>query len=196
VNGFLGLSVDGQLLLPILIFFAELCVLTLATLRTIAVARGMKYVAPLLGVFEVSIWLFAVGKVMQNLSHPACYAAFAAGFALGNYLGICIERKLAIGNLVVRVITRKDVGILVEGLRGSEFGVTCVEAQGTTGPVNIVLSVIKRKELEKVVAILKRFDPKVFYSVDDLQSAEGVFPLSSGRPRGIIPSWLNVQRAA
>src|SRR3954447_8929080 len=50
--------------LPLFIFVAEACVITLATVRTIFVARGMKYLAPLLGFFEVSIWLFAIGQVM------------------------------------------------------------------------------------------------------------------------------------
>jgi uncharacterized protein YebE (UPF0316 family) len=183
-------------LLPLLVFVSELCVVTLATLRTIAVARGMKYLAPLLGVFEVSIWLFAIGQVMQNLNSPLCAAGFAAGFALGNFLGLVIEEKLAIGNLVIRVISRKDVGELMASLKAAECGVTRIEAEGVTGPVQIVLTVIKRKQLEKVVAILKRFDPKVFYSVDDVQSAEaGIFPLPRSRARGLLPSFFNLQRA-
>jgi uncharacterized protein YebE (UPF0316 family) len=192
VNGF---AFELNSLLPLLVFISELCVVTLSTLRTIAVARGMKYLAPLLGVFEVSIWLFAIGQVMQNLNRPLCAAGFVTGFALGNFLGLVIEEKLAIGNLVIRVISRRDVGELVAGLKTAAYGVTCIEATGATGPVQIVLTVIKRKELEKVVAILKRFDPKVFYSVDDIQSAEaGIFPLSRNRARGLLPSFFHLQR--
>jgi len=191
-----GSAVDLNALLPLLVFVSELCVVTLSTLRTIAVARGMKYLAPLLGVFEVSIWLFAIGQVMQNLNSPLCAAGFAAGFASGNFLGLVIEEKLAIGNLVIRVISRRDVGELVASLKEAKYGVTCIEAQGATGPVQIVLTVIKRKQLANVVALLKRFDPKVFYSVDDIQSAEaGIFPLPRSRARGLLPSFFNLQRA-
>jgi uncharacterized protein YebE (UPF0316 family) len=191
-----GSAVDLNALLPLLVFVSELCVVTLSTLRTIAVARGMKYLAPLLGVFEVSIWLFAIGQVMQNLNSPLCAAGFAAGFASGNFLGLVIEEKLAIGNLVIRVISRRDVGELVASLKEAKYGVTCIEAQGATGPVQIVLTVIKRKQLDNVVALLKRFDPKVFYSVDDIQSAEaGIFPLPRSRARGLLPSFFNLQRA-
>jgi uncharacterized protein YebE (UPF0316 family) len=193
VNGF---AFDLGSLLPLLVFVSELCVVTLSTLRTIAVARGMKYLAPLLGVFEVSIWLFAVGQVMQNLNSPLCAGGFAAGFASGNFLGLVIEEKLAIGHLVIRVISRRDVGELVASLTAAKYGVTCIEAQGATGPVQIVLTVIKRKRLENVVGLLKRFDPKVFYSVDDIQSAEaGIFPLPRSRARGLLPSFFNLQRA-
>src|SRR5437870_12238868 len=86
--------------LPLLVFFAELCVVTLSTLRIIFLSRGMKYLAPLLGFFEITIWLFAIGQVMQNMSDLGCFLGFAAGFTLGNYLGVRIEKKLALGTAV------------------------------------------------------------------------------------------------
>jgi len=164
-------------LLPLFIFLAEVCVVTLCTVRIIFIARGMKVPAAILGFFEVSIWLFAIGQVMQNLSDVGCYLGFAAGFALGNYLGVSIEQRLALGNLVVRIITKKDSRDLFHNLAAAGYGVTRVDGEGTTGPVQVLLTVIPRKELSRVVAKLKAFDPRVFYAVDDLQSAsKGVFP--------------------
>jgi hypothetical protein len=51
----------------------------------------------------------------------------------------------------------------------------------------VVFTVIQRKELGNVVAIIKRFDPRTFYAVNDLQSAvEGIFPASrTGSPRAV-----------
>jgi uncharacterized protein YebE (UPF0316 family) len=164
-------------LTTLFIFVAEVCVVTISTMRTIFVARGMKVLAPLLGFFEVSIWLFAIGEVMKNLSDLSCSAAFAGGFTLGNYLGICLEEKLAMGSVVVRVITRKGPGDLAENLRAAGYGVTCMAGQGSTGPVHILLSIVPRRELERVLGLARQFDPNVFYSVDDLQSAaRGVVP--------------------
>ena len=101
----------SDLVLPALGFLAESRVLTLATLRTIAIARGKKLPAALLGFFEVSIWLFAIGQVMQNLSNLSCAVAFAAGFSLGNFMGILIEQKLALGNLTVQITTKRDLAV-------------------------------------------------------------------------------------
>src|SRR3954447_12833495 len=84
---------------PLFIFAAETCVVTLSTLRTIFLARGRKYLAPTLGFFEVSLWLIAIGEVMKNLSDVRCSLAFAGGFTLGNFLGILIEQKLALGSV-------------------------------------------------------------------------------------------------
>ena len=165
-------SLDGSFsILPVFVFLAEVTVVTLSTIRTIFVARGMKYLAPLLGLFEVSIWLFAIGQVMRNLNDPWCFIAFAAGFTMGNFLGIHIEKRLAIGNLVVNVISHKDAGVLVESLKQAEYGVTAVDAQGAMGPVRVVTTVIRRKELANVLTLVKRFDERAFYSVNELQAA-------------------------
>ena len=112
----IGSIVPEQPVLPLLIFLAETSVLTLATLRTICIARGNRVRAAGLGFFEVSIWLFAVDQVMQHLSNLSCAAAFAAGFSLGNYLGVFIEQKLTTGNLSP-LPKKKGLGALIAGMR-------------------------------------------------------------------------------
>ncbi len=176
--------------LPLLIFVAEVCVVTIATVRIIFLSRGMKYVAAILGFFEVTIWLFAIGQVMSNLNSFSCSFAFAAGFTIGNYLGVLFDQKLALGCVVVHAITSRDPLGLVEGLRAAGYGVTSVDARGATGPVRIVLTVIPRRYLGNVVALLRHFDPNVFYSVDAVQSAAaGVFPLARNRTSSAMRDW-------
>jgi len=179
--------------LPLLVFVAEMCVVTLCTIRIIFVSRGMKGLASVLGFFEICIWLFAIGQIMQNLTNVGCYLAFAAGFTSGNYLGILIEKKLAIGTLVVRTITNRDAGDLIERLKLAGYGVTTIDAQGTTGPVKIVFTVIKRKELPNVVALVQAFDQRAFYAVDEIrEAAAGVFPCGNTRRRCGISRLLRV----
>jgi uncharacterized protein YebE (UPF0316 family) len=157
--------------LPVLVFLAETSVVTLSTVRTIFIARGWKRLAPLLGFFEVTIWLFAIGQVMQHLTRWDCYLAFAGGFALGNYLGVLVEQKLALGTVSVQVPTRKDGSNLVGDLRSAGYGVTSLEAEGVSGPVRVIFTVVPRKDLTAVLDLVKRFDPQAFYSVSDVQSA-------------------------
>jgi uncharacterized protein YebE (UPF0316 family) len=183
-------------LLPILVFFAELCVVTLCTLRIIFLSRGMKILPPLIGFFEVTTWLFAIGKVMQNLSDPGCFLGFACGFTLGNFFGVLIEQALALGHVVVRTITHKDATDLVESLRLAHFGVTSLAADGARGPVKMIFTVVRRKELEAVLVLIRRFDPDAFYSVDEIQEAgPGIFRQRK-RVRGILPSLLHSFRKA
>lgn len=172
------------------IFVAEMAVVTLATLRVIFISRGMRRLAPVLGFFEVSIWLFAIGEVMRNLSDVRCSLAFAGGFTLGNFLGILIEQKLALGSVVVRTITHKGADPLVRSLRTANYGVTCLAGEGATGPVRIVFTVVPRRQLGAVVALIKQFDPGAFYSIDALQStSSGVAP-PAPRRAGLVPQAL------
>jgi uncharacterized protein YebE (UPF0316 family) len=173
------------------IFVAEAVVVTISTLRTIFLNKGMKVVAPLLGFFEVSIWLFAIGEVMRNLGDLRCALAFAGGFTLGNFLGILIEQKLALGSVVVRTITNKDTAALIDGLREAGYGVTSIPGHGATGPVQVVLTVVPRRELGAVLGILKGFDPGAFYSIDALQAASsGVVPAPRRRLALLVPPVL------
>ena len=116
--------------IPLSIFLAEVCVVTTGTLRIIFVARGQTVLAPILGFVEVLTWLFAIGLTMQNLSNWTCCASFALGFAVGNWLGIVIEKWLALGAAVVRVITHRDADVLIAALRTLGYGVTTMGRRG------------------------------------------------------------------
>jgi uncharacterized protein YebE (UPF0316 family) len=171
-------------LLPLVIFLAEMTVVTFSTIRIIVVSRGRKVLAALLGSVEILLWLYAIGQIMQNLDRLSCFLAFAAGFMAGNYLGILVEQKLALGHLLVRVVTRQSADGLIGALRSANYGVTVVPGHGATGPVQILFTVIKRKNLNDVIEIVQAHAPQAFFTVDELQStAAGVFPQVRREPR-------------
>ena len=149
------------------IFLAEVSVVTLGTLRIIFVSRGHRFLAPALGFFEVSIWLIAMSQTMDNLKgNPSqwaladwsCFFAFALGFTLGNFFGILIEKGLALGSLKLHIITQRDAAVLVQDLRAANFGATIIQGQGASGRVDIILTVIRRRQLSQVLAIIEEFD--------------------------------------
>jgi uncharacterized protein YebE (UPF0316 family) len=165
------------LLLPFLIFIARVADVSIGTVRLIFVARGFKYIAPLVGFFEVLIWLLAIGQIMKNLSNPACYIAFGGGFAMGNFVGIWIAEKLSLGLVLIRVITQKDASELVERLKSADYGVTSVDGHGTTGEVKVVFTIAPRQEVQSIIGLIKKFNPKAFYSIEEVSFVEkGIFP--------------------
>ena len=169
-------------ILPLLIFFFRICDVSLGTIRVIFIAKGLKYIAPIIGFFEVIIWLLAIGQVMNNVSNVACYIAYGGGFAAGTLLGMTVEERLSIGTVVVRVISNEDISGLLLFLRAHSFGVTIADGEGSKGKVKIILSVLKRQDLEEVVRGIQHHLPGTFYSVEEIKSvAEGVFPERKSR---------------
>src|SRR5512136_1974751 len=104
-------------ILPLLIFFARICDVSLGTIRVIFISKGIKYIAPIIGFFEVIIWLLAIGQVMNNLTNVVAYIAYGAGFASGTFIGMLIEEKISLGLTSVRIITKKDPAELIQYLR-------------------------------------------------------------------------------
>ncbi len=164
-------------ILPFLVFLARVLDVSFGTVRVIFVSRGFKYLSPLIGFFEILIWLLAIGQIMKNLSNPACYIAYAGGFAMGNYVGIQIADKLSLGIVLIRVITEKDASQLVELLKSADYGVTSVEGHGTTGQVKVIFTIVPRKEVKQVANLIKKFNPKAFYTIEEVGFVEkGIFP--------------------
>jgi len=162
---------------PVLIFVSRVADVTIGTLRIVFVSRGMKLLACLAAFFEVIIWILAIGQIMQNLDSWINVMAYAGGFAFGNYLGLMLEERIAMGYLSMSIYTRKNPQILMNRLRRAHFGVTTVNAKGTQGGVRIVMTIFKRKNLPIVTAILQRYAPEAFVTVDDVRTvAGGVFP--------------------
>lgn len=169
--------------LPALIFCARIIDVSMGTVRVIFVSRGLKYLAPVVGFFEILIWLLAIGQIMKNLSNPVCYIAYAGGFAMGNFVGISIAEKLSLGIVLIRVITAKDALPLVEYLKTENYGVTSIDGHGTSGQVKVLFTIVPRREAYSVVELIKKFNPQAFYSIEEIGFVEkGVFPLrKSGR---------------
>ena len=162
---------------PLLIFCARICDMSMDTIRVIFMSKGIKYFPAIIGFFEVIIWLVAIGQVMNNMTNVICYIAYGAGFATGTFIGMAIEEKLSLGLTSVRIITKEDPTELMKYLRANDYGVTSINGEGGTGPVKMVFTIIKRKDLNHVVSIIKEYHPKAFYSVEEVKSvAEGVFP--------------------
>jgi uncharacterized protein YebE (UPF0316 family) len=159
------------LMLPLFIFCARITDVSIGTLRTICIVRGFKYLAPVLGFFEVAIWITAVSGVFNHLNNWCNIAAYAGGFATGNAVGMWIEQKLAIGMQAIRLISCSRSAAVAAGLRLAGYGVTEIKGHGLNGEVSICFAVVPRKESDQVVRVAEGIDPGVFCTVEDVCSA-------------------------
>lgn len=166
---FLNSDIFTFLVLPLFIFFARIVDVSLGTLRIIFVTKGMRHIAPFVGFFEVFVWIIAISRIMQNLDNWFCYVAYAAGFATGNFVGMLLEEKLAIGHEMIRVITRKDASDLINELRSRGHGVTSVKAEGIEGEVAVIYIIAKRSMIAEVLQLINRFNPRALYTVESIK---------------------------
>ncbi|HEV2210125.1 MAG TPA: DUF2179 domain-containing protein [Verrucomicrobiae bacterium] len=157
------------LVLPLLIFCLRICDMTLDTLRIIFMTKGLKRLAPIIGFFEILIWIFAITRIMQHLNSWVCYVAYAGGFATGNYVGMLVDEKLAIGHESIRVITRIDATDLTSALRDDGYGVTTVKASGMQGDVGILYIVVNRKNQKRAIQIIRQYNPNAFITIQNIQ---------------------------
>lgn len=189
VFSLLDVNVYVWVVLPVLIFMGRIMDVSLGTIRIIFIARNLKYIAPIIGFFEVMIWLLAVRQIMQgDRINIACFMAYAAGFASGTYVGMYLENILSIGKVLIRIITNKDACDLVKYLQSAGYGLTSIDAAGSTGPVKVVFSVVERQDVPNIVKIIERFNPHAFYTIEDVRFvSEEVVPF---RTRGSkMPLW-------
>lgn len=176
LDTFYDSSTFTYFILPLLIFLSRILDVTIGTIRIVMVSKGQKAWAPFLGFFEVFIWLVAISKIFQDLDNWACYFAYAGGFATGNYIGLIIEERLAVGIVKIQIITRKEAANLITNLKRAGYGITHHNAQGGNESVSIIYSIIKRTEIQKVERIVNETNPNAFYSIEDVKAvSRGVY---------------------
>jgi len=161
------------------IFFARVCDVSLGVFRLLLITRGYAVPAAVIGFFEVSIFVVALGTAISGgITDYVKVIAYALGFATGNLVGIKIEEKMALGYVVVQVFpARECCDHLAEILRSNNYGVTAISGEGKWGPREILLVTAKRKDLGMIMKILNETSPEVFFNVSDVRSIHGgVFP--------------------
>ena len=143
----------------------RICDVTLDTIRLILVVQGRKYLAGLVGFFEVLIWVFAIRYVMQHMNVLLNLFGYATGFGLGNIIGITIEQKIGLGFVQLNVISRHFTDKIADALRKSKFGVTILPGEGGTGGVSVMIVILARKHQGQVIELIESIDNEAFITV-------------------------------
>lgn len=164
---------EGIILGYLFIFFARVLDVSMATIRMLMIVQGRRIQAALIGFFEVSIYVLALGKVVSGLNNPINLLVYALGFASGNYIGIFIEEKMALGNLTAQVVISYNTEEVVDLLRAKGFGVTVIEGYGKEGLRNILNITLARKDLDKLHETLESLECGAFITVSSTKQIRG-----------------------
>ena len=168
--------VDTQVLLTgVLVFLPRICDVSIGTIRTIVTVQGRTAIAFVLAIFEITIWVTVAGTVINQIKdQPLLVVFYAFGYATGNVLGIHVERKLAFGTTILRVITRTAGEKMAAHLREKGQPVTIFNGEGMQGPVHELYIACRRRDLKWMLPEVQQIDPKLFYVIEQARDMSKV----------------------
>lgn len=152
---------------PLVVFSLRVTDVSMATLRMLLTVRNRRVLAPVIGFFEVLIWVAAIGIVVQHLQSPLHVIGYAGGFATGSFVGLLIEERLALGLATIRTVIRSGGAELSMELRNAGFGVTELTGRGREGPVEVLYAVLPRRQVPRALSLIDRDAPNAFVIVDE-----------------------------
>lgn len=181
--------------IPLLIFIARICDVSIGTVRIITVMRGHKIVAALLGFLESVVWLLAVSGVLKYLNtvpfpeNVLAIVAYGAGFGTGTLVGIMIEQRLALGLQMIRIVNVEPNKDLSPALRAEGLIVTEVQAMGATGPVELCFTVVPRRRVKSVIEMILSYAPRAFITIEDIRRSSSALERVT---QSETPTWLRL----
>jgi len=152
-----------------LIFVLRVCDMSLDTLRVLFVMRDRKAVAWILGFFQASIFVMAIGSVLSHLDNPLNILGYAAGFATGNVIGMWIEGRLAVGHIQLSIVSSRLGAAIADRMRAEGFAVTEIPARGKDGMVTLLNCSVLRKKVALVRQIVNEVDESAFITAEDVR---------------------------
>ena len=157
----------GPLIAGLLIFAARLVNVSMATVRSLLSMMGQKRLATAISFFESLIFILVVSRVLQDVGNIWNVLGYSGGFAAGTLVGLAIEERLALGYAMVQAISQDHGEEIASALRQAGYGVTEMVGEGLRGTVHVVTTVVKRRDIPSVMALVSKADQRAFVTVDD-----------------------------
>lgn len=178
-------------LLPGFVFAARVLDVTLGTMRFIAIARGQRGVASMLGFLEVVAWLLAMGQIFRNLDNVACFLAYAGGYSLGTYLGLRLEQSFSKGSVLVRIVSKSDASPLVRALEAEGFPAFHNEVLSDASDGGLVSVLVPRAKLDRLRRTIGLHAQDAHFSVETVRKVSDALP-----SLGTLPGFFWARRLA
>jgi uncharacterized protein YebE (UPF0316 family) len=157
------------------IFVLRVMDMSLDTIRVLFVVRGNKKLAWVLGFAQSVIFVVAISSVLTHLNNPLMILGYAAGFATGNVVGMIIEERMAVGHLLLTIISPMRGTAIAQDLRDAGYGVTEIAGRGKDGMVTLLHCSVLRKDIDNVETIVLECDPHAFVTLGDVRAVRRGF---------------------
>jgi len=181
----------------LVIFGLRIVVVSCDTMRVIFAIRGKRGIAASLGFIQALVWIYAVGNAVKHLGSPLHVLGYAGGYAMGTFVGVSLEQAIAYGVATVRIVSRAAGVEIATALRASGYGVTVFPGFGRDGAVEILNSVVQRRDLTDVLNIITSKDSGAFVTVEEPKVLRGgLMATSDWRLGGPFVRWMKARERA
>jgi len=160
------------LFVPLLIIIVRILDVSLSTIRLLLVMNGKRNIAPFVGAIEVFIWIAVVGQIIKGENSMISYISYGIGFGLGTYIGMKIEEKMAIGEVMVQTVTQTPADELISYFKKQDIRFSKTESETNEGKADIIFAIVKRKKLQELMTIIRAFNPAALLSVSNIRNAK------------------------
>ena len=156
----------------LLIFVLRVVGISVSTLGTILTVQGRKLPAILAGAVSALVYVLAIGQVVTNLNNVWYVAAYVVGYAVGTWMGMVLEQRIALGYAEVRIISTQRGDAVAAALRKAGFGATEMYGRGQASPVGIVEAIVPRKNVPAVVRLAEEADERAIVAVSEARAVQ------------------------
>jgi len=154
------------------IFALRVVGIAVSTISTILTVQGRKLPAIATGSVSVLIYVVAIGQVVTNLGNAWYVAAYVLGFAVGTWVGMALEQRLALGYAAVRVISTERGEAIAAALRRAGFGATELYGRGQESPVVVIEAIVPRKNVPTLIHLAEQVDQQAIVAVSEARSVQ------------------------
>ncbi|KAB2331635.1 DUF2179 domain-containing protein [Bacillus mesophilum] len=170
---------ENSLMMVAIILVINIVYVSFFTIRMILTLKGQRYLAALISMVEIIIYVIGLDLVLDNVDEIQNLIAYAVGYGIGVIVGMKIEEKLALGYITVNVITKEYDRDLPKDLREKGYGVTSWAANGLEGDRMALQILTPRKYELKLYQTIKELDPKAFIIAYEPKTIHGGFWVKS-----------------
>ena len=172
-----------SLLVYVFIFVGKIVEVSLGTLSTVLINKGIRIPGILVGIVEYVLWRLITTTVMIGYKEDPIKILFlVSASAIGKYIGMILDEKLAFGLCSVSVyLPSGDESMkLADYLRDNGFAMTILDGHGIDDSKKYVLLLtLKRKRYKELMELISKQSSDAVITVTQVSSFTGGY-LNSG----------------
>jgi uncharacterized protein YebE (UPF0316 family) len=173
----------NALLLAAVIFALRVFNNALGTVRVVLITRDMRLWAAIFAFIEALTFAVVISSVVKDLNNFLNLTAYCLGFSVGGYVGMAIEARFITTYVTANIITKEKGHEIAMALREHGYGVTETVGTGRDGEVQMLRSVVSRREIPNLLSTVRHIHPTAFVSVEEARTIERGWIRKGNQPR-------------